>query len=130
MDRAVLDAFAQTLAVDRDLPEVLVKLAKDPQYAPAQGYEHMTPASWKQTAKDLPAVILASGLGYGAGRTATWALGNHLETNGKAPAWLEYLPAAMAVGGGLSRFGQGHIRQMLKSRRDEANRKAQDKAEK
>lgn len=123
-------AFASALMADPDLPGVLVKLANTPTSRDVHGneYEAMTPASWKQTAKDVPIAILASGLGYGLGATASHYLGEHLgksiEASGKRPAWLRYTPMAMSAISGLGALGQSRVRELLRARREQANAKA------
>jgi len=91
-----------------------------PPGAPPGAYEHMTGAKWKQTAKDLPLVILASGIGYGLGRSAAELIGEKLMRTGQRPSWLGALPTAMSVGSGIAMMGNAHLQSVLRNRREAA----------
>jgi hypothetical protein len=52
-------------------------------------YEKMSPSKWRRTAQDAPVAVLASGLGYGIGRTLAEVIGK----GPSAPTWAKSLPA-------------------------------------
>lgn len=51
----------------RAMADELVKLARDPYYAPPEA-DSMTPAKYKQLAKDLVPVTIGAGIGYAGGK--------------------------------------------------------------
>jgi hypothetical protein len=119
MDPRVLKSFARTLEAEWG-----EKLAKIPTSRTADGreLEAMTPASWKQTAKDLPLAIFVGGLGYGVGATGAHYLGKYILDKNKTK-WLKYAPLALAAGGIATPYVQGIVREKLRERRERANAK-------
>lgn len=91
-----------------------------PPGAPPGAYEHMTGAKWKQTAKDLPLAIFASGIGYGLGRSAAELVGERLARTGERPGWLGAMPTTLAIGSGLATLGNAHLQSVLRNRREAA----------
>ena len=86
--------------------------------------ETMDEAAWKQTLKDIPLVILATGLGYGVGKTISGHLGQTLAQNGTKPAWTKHIPAATALLSSLGSYAMGRSRNELERRRQEARERA------
>lgn len=82
--------------------------------------ETMSPAKWKQTAKDVPLSILAGGLGYGIGRTLAEVIGDRVATGGR-PAWMKAVPAVMAGVSMAGAYAASRSRDGLKRRREEAD---------
>lgn len=80
----------------------------------------MDEESWKQTLKDIPLVILATGLGWGVGKTVSGALGEHLAREGVKPAWTKHIPAATALISSLGSYAMGRSRAEMARRREEA----------
>lgn len=86
-----------------------------------QNYEEMNKARWIQAAKDLPLVMLGTGLGWGVGKTVADAAAPHLGAAGKmAP----YLPGAIAMLSAGGSYMLGQQREAMKGRRDAAAAKA------
>lgn len=87
-------------------------------------HERMTPMKWRQTALDVPAVIVASGLGYGLGRTLSEELGvrayNHAAATGELPGWVKHLPAATSIASSLGAYSLGRMRGEMLARREKA----------
>lgn len=88
--------------------------------------ETMDEASWKQTLKDIPLVILATGLGYGVGKTVAGHLGQTLAQGGVKPAWTKHIPAATALLSSLGSYAMGRSRSELARRREEARQQVGD----
>lgn len=86
--------------------------------------EKMDRESWKQTAKDMPAVILGTGLGYGVGKTVAEEVGRRVNRGGVQPAWVKHAPLASAMASSLASYSLGRTRAGLKKRRDAAREKA------
>jgi hypothetical protein len=84
------------------------------------GFEKMDEESWKQTLRDIPLVILATGLGWGVGKTVSGALGEHLAREGVKPAWTKHIPAATALLSSLGSYAMGRSRAEMARRREEA----------
>jgi len=86
--------------------------------------DRMTRAKWRQTATDIPMVVLASGLGYGLGRTAAEQLGirayRHATEHGTLPGWVKHLPAATSIASSLGAYSLGRMRGELQARREKA----------
>jgi hypothetical protein len=114
MNRQMLEAF-------RD--ELFAKLAK----APSQ-YEKMDRAAWIQTAKDLPILLAATGLGYGIGRTATEYIGDRVAhgmvQGAPKPGWVKHLPLLMAGMSNAGAYALGRSRTGLQERRTAASERA------
>lgn len=85
-----------------------------------QDYEHMTPAKWRRTLIDVPAVVGASALGYGLARTGADMYGEHLTRTGKVPGWVKHTPAIAAGLTSLGAYALGRQSEILKERRIEA----------
>lgn len=116
-----------TIAAMRD---ELTKLATEGHGPPPpHHYEEMSMPKWKQMAKDLPAAVLGTAVGYGVGRTTSEYLMPHVLSSPQARENAsKFLPAAAAATGGLGTYLLTVQRGMMKKRRDEAERKAQTKA--
>ncbi len=88
--------------------------------------DRMTRMKWRQTALDVPAVILASGLGYGVGRTLSEELGirayRHAAETGTLPGWVRHLPAATSIASSLGAYSLGRMRGDMQARREKAER--------
>lgn len=86
--------------------------------------DRMTRMKWRQTALDVPAVILASGLGYGIGRTVSEQLGahayQHAASTGQLPGWVRHLPAATSIASSLGAYSLGRMRGDMQTRREKA----------
>lgn len=82
--------------------------------------EKMDEEAWKQTLKDLPLVILATGLGWGVGKTISSSLGQQLAQGGVRPTWTKHIPAATAILSSLGSYAMGRSRGELARRREEA----------
>ncbi len=52
---------------------------------------------WKQSLKDLPIAMAATGIGYGIGKTVADAIADNLHRTGQRPNWLKYMPAVAAA---------------------------------
>ncbi len=93
---------------------------------PPPQYEEMDREKWKQTAKDLPLVVLAGAAGFGVGKTIGDAIGESLATRGvKAGPWARSIAPLVATGlstGGAYMFGQ--TRERMRHRRQQASEKA------
>ncbi len=83
----------------------------------------MTSAKWKQTLKDIPVAILASGVGYGVGRTMAELVAKRLVETGERPGWLRALPVATSIGGGALAMGHAAAQSKLRNRREAAERR-------
>lgn len=91
--------------------------------------EKMDEESWKQTLKDIPLVILATGLGWGVGKTVSGALGEHLAREGVKPAWTKHIPAATALISSLGSYAMGRSRAEMARRREEARSMSEPSAQ-
>lgn len=89
-----------------------------------QNFEEMTGPRWKQTMRDVPGVIAAGALGWGLGATALELVGDRLARTGNRPAWLGYIPPAMALASAVTPIAQDRIRTLLRERRDRAEMRA------
>lgn len=91
--------------------------------------ERMTPAKWKQTAKDLPLIIGASGLGWGLGKTIGDLAGEHLARHGVPPnpAAAKYAPLVGSVLASGASYALGRSRGIQAERRDAAEAKSREK---
>ena len=89
--------------------------------------EKMDRESWKQTAKDLPVVIVGTGLGYGVGRTVAEEVGKRVAKRavetGKKPAWLKHAPLASSLISSAGSYALGRSREIMRQRREEARKK-------
>ncbi len=98
-------------------------LPKMPGLKVAEEFETMTKKKWKQTAKDLPVAVLASGVGYGVGRVGAELIGKKLQSSGlNNPTWLKGMPIATAALGGLGSLATARTRSILRQRREEAEK--------
>lgn len=82
--------------------------------------EPMSPEKWKQTLKDVPIAMLASGVGYGIGRTLSEVIGKSVAEGGTKPGWLKAVPYAATAIGGLGTYAGLRARHILKARREAA----------
>lgn len=87
--------------------------------------ESMDTPSWRQAAKDLPISIAASALGFGVAKTLIDHIGNHTAEGKRlgaaAPAWLRYIPPAVAaINGFATNMAAPRVRGLMKERRDAA----------
>ena len=82
--------------------------------------EKMDEERWKQTLKDIPLVILATGLGWGIGKTISGAVGERLAREGVRPEWTKHIPAATALLSSVGSYAMGRSRGEMARRRDEA----------
>lgn len=85
-------------------------------------YERMDREGWKQTARDLPVVILGTGLGYGVGRTIAEEIGKRVGKSVQPPGWLRHLPAITATASSLASYSLGRSRKRMAERREEARK--------
>lgn len=83
----------------------------------SQEYETMSAKKWKQTAMDVPAAVISSGVGYGIGRTLAEMIGRDIPGT---PTWVKALPAVTTGVGLLGSFAGMKVRDHLKQRRLEA----------
>jgi|GEM_PF-6415513 len=83
--------------------------------------ETMSPAKWKQTAKDLPLAILATGAGYGIGKTLAEVMGERLVQTGMKPPWLQAMPKVLAGVGLVGVLASSMARDGMARRREQAD---------
>lgn len=100
-------------------------------YAPhseaPQQFETMTPAKWKQTAKDLPASILAGAAGYLVGRMGSeYIVPKLLDNPATNKAISQNLPVALGALSGATSMLMAHHRRILKGRRENAQSEAEN----
>lgn len=96
-------------------------------HGPPQQYEEIDKARWMQTLKDVPIVVLGTGVGYGIGKTLSQYVLPHVFKTPEAQQTLKkYLPAATTAVGGLGSAMLAVQRHMLRERRDQAARKARE----
>lgn len=89
----------------------------------SQQYETMDAGKWKQTAKDLPLVIAAGGIGHGLGKTIGEQIGEAMIRRGvkvspAAKAWAPLVLGGVSAAGGYM-FGQSRAR--MRERREQAS---------
>lgn len=85
-------------------------------------YEKMDAAKWKQTAKDLPVVIAAQGVGWGIGKTLADKYEQRaLRSGGPAPKWVRHAPAIAGALNSVGAYALGRSRAELKERREAAS---------
>jgi len=114
---------AVMLAAMRD---ELTKIATQGHPAAPQEYEEMTAPKWKQTAKDLGVALAGSAIGYGVGKTTSeYVMPHLLSSPGAVENAKKFLPAAAAATGGLGTYLLSMQRDMMKKRRELAERDAQ-----
>lgn len=87
----------------------------------SQSVEAMDGPAWRQTLKDFPAVVLASGVGYGIGAELARQVKNRIAQGGTAPAWVKFVPPAIAAVGTVSSLAGSRLRGKLKERREQAS---------
>ncbi len=91
-------------------------------------YETMSPAKWKQTAKDMPVVIGATGVGWGIGKTIADVAGEKMFAKamrtGKKPAFLKHAPLVTGALSGLGTYAMMRTREEMKNRREAAEKQA------
>jgi len=91
-------------------------------------HEGMTRAKWVQTAKDLPLVIAATGVGHGVGKTVGDAIiKNQLKHDRPPPKWMKHAPLASSVLSSVGSYALGRSRAIQKERREEAEARARSK---
>lgn len=89
-------------------------------------HEEMSPAKWKQTAKDLPVAIGASALGWGIGKTlGDVVLQQNPDLLAKSR---KYGPVIGSALGGLGSYAYGKRQGILRERREQAHRQKQSAA--
>lgn len=97
----------------------------DPPGEKGQPVEGMSKAKWKQTAIDLPLVIVGSGLGWGLGQTASELFSEHAARHawatGQKPAWIRHLPVATGMASSLGSYALGRAHSKMKERREAAD---------
>jgi hypothetical protein len=98
------------------------KVAEKSRDAQGREYDAMNREKWIQTAKDVPIVILGTGLGYGLGKTVAEEVGKRLALSGQKPEWLKYAPPAMAAISSLSSYALGRSRAEMQKRREQASK--------
>jgi uncharacterized protein YycO len=82
--------------------------------------ERMGASGWRQTATDLPAVIVASGLGYGISKTIADEVVRRRVARGLpalSPTTKKYLPLGLAIGNAVMGYGLAQVRNELQHRR-------------
>jgi hypothetical protein len=89
-------------------------------------YEKMDREKWKQTAIDLPLVILAGGIGHGVGKTISDYMGQRLAQKGVQinPMARSAVPLAMTAAGAAGGYLFGRARESMRQRREDASKKA------
>jgi hypothetical protein len=113
-----------TIAAMRD---ELTKLATQGHGQPPHEYEEMSGPRWRQAAKDIPIAILGTALGYGVGKTTSeYVMPKLLSTPKGVDTARKILPGVAATAGGLGSYMLSVQRGMMKQRRNEAERKAQE----
>lgn len=80
----------------------------------------LSSAGWRRAAKDIPIAALASGAGYGVGRTLAELWGERTVQKGQQPAWIKHLPIGLGIIGMAGGFASSRAREIMKKRRDEA----------
>ncbi len=88
-----------------------------------QHYEAMDGPAWKQTIRDVPVAVLASGIGYGIGKTVADYMAPRVLA-GKAPALMRALPTIAAGASFATSMAASRLQGVLKERRDLARREA------
>lgn len=79
--------------------------------------------AWRQTLKDFPVAVLATGVGYGLGKTLA-EVAKHRASSGSMPGWAKYVPQTMAAVSMVGALASSRARGILKDRREEARREA------
>lgn len=96
-----------------------------------QQYEEMNTPRWKQVAKDAPAVVLGSAVGYGIGKVIAEELGERAARQamqqGAHPNWIRAVPPVAMASATLGTLASLHLHHKLKQRRDAADAEAQAK---
>lgn len=88
-----------------------------------QAVESMDRAAWHQTLKDFPVAVLATGIGYGLGKTMA-EIAKRRMVSGSAPAWVKYAPQTLAAVSALGSIAASRTRGILQDRREDARREA------
>jgi hypothetical protein len=83
--------------------------------------EKMDKQRWKQTAKDLPLVIAATGIGYGLGRTGAELAAKRLTKKGPVAGFAKHLPMVASMASSAGAYALGRARGKMKERRDVAS---------
>ncbi len=109
------------LAAFRDELEKLAQAVTDPSHP---DYESMSGPKWKQTARDVAAAVVGTGLGYGIGKTLSEEMGRHAleETmrHGTPPSWVKGLPVGLGIMTSLGSIAMMRNMAAMKARRQKA----------
>jgi hypothetical protein len=87
-----------------------------------QTVEALDAPAWRQTLKDFPVAVLATGIGYGLGKTVTDIAKSRIATGSAVPKWLQYTPQTVAVLSAVSSVAAARARGVLRDRREAARR--------
>ena len=109
----VANADLKTVNEDDQVPAVRKKIS-----------ERLDKEGWKQTAKDMPVVMLGTGLGYGVGKTVSEEIGKRLGVSGRRPGWTKHVPLATSIASSMGSYAMGRSREKMRQRR-QAHHKAE-----